>query len=269
MQILVPTDFSACANHALNYASALASAISGKITLLHVLPIPQYDPNMPADMVSTIQKEQEKEAYTSMQVIGDSLANTTAGPIDLQIRQGHFTSELVAAITDCAADWVVMGTTGASGVKKIMGSHAYHALLRSPVPVLTVPAHAPIIMPKQILFCASLHIDEYQYLQKLIKVAEQLSANVTCLHVHPESTTPDPVKQEDFMHYFWQELKTTLTFSAQPSNDIAAAIDTFATAHKMDWIAVRPKERNFIEKLTQPRVSRKLVFQNTKPILAF
>lgn len=269
MHILVPTDFSACAEHALHYAIALAKEFSGSITLLHVLPIPQYDPNMPADMVSTVQIKQEEEANTRMKATCDSIANTTAKAINFQLRQGHFTSELAAAIADCAADWVVMGTTGAAGIKKIMGSNAYHALLRSPIPVLTIPQHAAIVMPKEILFCATLHIDEYQYLQQLLKLAKQLQAKVTCLHVYAETSMPDMVKQEDFKHYFWQELKTTLTFTAQPGNDIAIAIDTFATMHKMDWIAVRPKERNIVENLIQRRVSRKLVFQNTKPILSY
>ena len=119
MNILAPTDFSETSLNALQYAFALAERFDATVTLLY-----SGDPNeingkfdelleqAPVTLKTTIQPNGLLKAVTSY---------TESNKVDL----------------------IVMGTTGASGIKKlIMGSNTVKVMEHVDVPVLVVPSAA-------------------------------------------------------------------------------------------------------------------------------
>ncbi len=118
--VLVPTDFSAVSQRALQHALRLV-APEGELVVLHVL--------MGGDLIDTRQRLQE--------LVESFPAETT--PL-LMLRQGDSAAEILMQVEDGLHDLVVMGTHGRRGLERlVLGSVAARVIRESPVPVMVVP----------------------------------------------------------------------------------------------------------------------------------
>jgi len=139
--ILVPTDFSAPAAHALRYASALAER-SGA----HLLVIYAGTFMVPVDFTASgagtfdIPREAMIEKARE-QLEGHARQCISAGvPYDVRVVVDGTVSAIVHQIRETGADLIVMGTHGRTGVRRLMMGSVTEAVIRvAPVPVLAVP----------------------------------------------------------------------------------------------------------------------------------
>ena len=142
--LLVPHDYSPCADRALRVAADLARHHGGRIVLAHVT---HLAPGITADAMIT-----DKETGEMIRV--DQYATKTAvRELDERaaaLRQDGIAVEVVTATGDVPerilelaegekADLIVMGTHGRTGIAHLfLGSMAEKVLRRSSIPVLTV-----------------------------------------------------------------------------------------------------------------------------------
>ena len=112
-KILVPTDFSANAMNALRYAIELARTFESKITLIHTYEVIKRT-DMLVSMEEVIQKDIDRETRALKKKIPEDLL------ADIVVKKG----EAVGIISDLAEygsfDLIVMGTKGASGLRKVL-----------------------------------------------------------------------------------------------------------------------------------------------------
>lgn len=136
--IVCPTDFSPTATSAVDHAVAMAKAFHAKLVLMHVLP--PRDPllrGLAMAAVAKIQSGQRRLAKEHLmalraQVQGDVEALT-------EIRSGDAYDQILACAKAHAADLIVMGTHGYTGLKHaLIGSTAERVVRLSECPVLTV-----------------------------------------------------------------------------------------------------------------------------------
>jgi nucleotide-binding universal stress UspA family protein len=137
--ILVPVDFSACSDAALDQAIELARQLSARLVLFHsywvdVSMAPSLYWVVPPDFVEKLREattaELEKIAKRAAQAGVACESRASAEPA-------------VAAILDLAqtlpADLIAMGTHGRTGLKHVaLGSTAERIVRLAPCPVLTV-----------------------------------------------------------------------------------------------------------------------------------
>lgn len=145
MNILVPTDFSDCADQAVEAATELAVKFGGKVSLLHVLqdivasfPEPGVAYPIPGNYLQELQAGAEQSLKTRMSQIPDSAAG------EIEIRHGSPFVEIVRFAKERQFDLIVLGTHGRSGLAHVlMGSVSEKVVRKAPCPVLTVrpPAH--------------------------------------------------------------------------------------------------------------------------------
>ncbi len=142
-RILVPHDFSSCANHAAALARDEAKAHGGEILLLHVIDLPPaFGPNTPVlmtpgeppigirDYVLVGATEHVRDLAARLEA--DGVTVTTF------IRVGHAVDEILQLAREHEADSIVMGTHGRSGIRHLLaGSVAERVVRASPIPVLT------------------------------------------------------------------------------------------------------------------------------------
>jgi nucleotide-binding universal stress UspA family protein/CBS domain-containing protein len=162
-RILVPTDYSACADDALRVAARLARALQARLIVLHLLPsaldmLAEF-PLMPmADDVS-----HERETTRLQAHVETVLAPEGALPQYEAIAEWGLPSvDLVPCAIEHCADLIVMGTHGRTGLRHVvLGSVAEKTVRLAPCPVLTVragtaadraldritpaPAHEPVV----------------------------------------------------------------------------------------------------------------------------
>jgi len=139
-QILVPTDFSENAEHAVNYAIALAKRCSAKLHLLHTPVVPtyllmdlSYSPGPEA--VTRILNDSQEALERQAQVISEAgVEHFTA------IREGTVHEVIRDYAKEHDVDLVIVGTHGRSGVAKLMyGSITERVLKTVHTPIIVVP----------------------------------------------------------------------------------------------------------------------------------
>lgn len=142
--ILVPTDFSKCANNAMTYALEVAKRLQARVVALYVV-FPNegvdnsmYDAFMIDDYL--VQRNRAMKVW-----VRKLLKNARAESVQVETdcRVGFPVSTIVHAADELDADMVVMGTTGAAGLKGVLlGSTAGGVLVGSRRPVLVIPKGA-------------------------------------------------------------------------------------------------------------------------------
>ena len=148
--ILVPHDFSGCADRAAALAHDVAKVHGARVVLLHVVQLPA----LMADSEGTVGPPDTEVpmpardyamlgARTKLAELADRLGRDGVA-VDLQVVEGDPTREIAAAVTRDRAELIVMGTHGRTGLAHVaLGSVAEAMVRTSAVPVLTVrvPAH--------------------------------------------------------------------------------------------------------------------------------
>ena len=143
--ILVPHDFSSSANHAAAVARDQARPHGGKLLLLHVCDLPlDLGPD------TTLIVGHEADAPISMRHFAMSGAEAHLRDLaarldrdgvtaDVFVRVGKPADEIIRFATEHAADVIVMGTHGRTGIRHLIAGSVTERVVRtSPVPVLTI-----------------------------------------------------------------------------------------------------------------------------------
>jgi nucleotide-binding universal stress UspA family protein len=141
--ILVATDFSDGAEHALDYAVALADKLGAKIHLLNVIGIPALGvPELGVAITASTIESTIRNNHAEL----DKLATRRAGAsIETLLRTGDARDAIVDVARDIGADLIVMGTHGRRGVRRaLIGSIAEGVLRTASCPVLTIRDARPI-----------------------------------------------------------------------------------------------------------------------------
>lgn len=136
--ILVPTDFSACAQEAVDYALKLAARLQANVCIVHayLMPVAGWEGAwaFPADVISQLEADSRAKLESTLNKARETLPATTATFYNGDPREG--VPKLAA---DLHADLIVMGTHGRKGLSRaLLGSVTESVLRRSPCAVLAV-----------------------------------------------------------------------------------------------------------------------------------
>ncbi|GGJ48995.1 universal stress protein [Deinococcus roseus] len=135
VRILVPTDFSASAEQALNLARKMVP--DARIKLVHVFDAgaaftPYMDALSPAYVLQETQehiKDAAMKRLRDVQYQGEEVLFVTGRPAD----------EILKAAKDFVADYIFMGTHGRKGLNHFFSGSVAEAVVRSsPIPVMVV-----------------------------------------------------------------------------------------------------------------------------------
>src|ERR1700730_5901757 len=117
--IIVPTDFSAISNNAMNYAADLGREINCSILLFHAYQIPVSMTDVPIVLISV--EDLQKNAETKMAEVKKSLEKATGDAIKIyaETKLGDTVDELEDLCNRTKPFAVVMGTKGATGLERV------------------------------------------------------------------------------------------------------------------------------------------------------
>lgn len=144
--ILLPTDFSGCANYALTYAASLARQFKASIICVHVIepvvPTVGYTGITEPLPVTDISDQLEESASRELPKIAES--DECAGlEIEEVIVHGDAAAEIVRVAKEREVDLIVIASHGRTGLGRILfGSTAEDVVRHASCPVLVVkPPH--------------------------------------------------------------------------------------------------------------------------------
>ena len=136
--ILVPTDFSACAQEALDYALKLAQRLDASVCVVHayVIPVSTWEGGwaFPQDVITQLEAGAREQLERTLAKARQTLPTTTAA-----FYTGDPRDSVLKAATDLKADLIVMGTHGRRGLARaLLGSVTESIMRRAACAVLTV-----------------------------------------------------------------------------------------------------------------------------------
>ena len=139
-RILVPTDFSESARHALLYGTSFAREYEGELLLLHV--VENLTVGYASDLFPVPRAEvfDEISGYAKAELakLGAEVKQKGIAVRELVV-QGKPSAEIVRVAREETADMIVLGTHGKGMLDKaLFGSTAERVIRRAPCPVLTV-----------------------------------------------------------------------------------------------------------------------------------
>ena len=139
-KILVPTDFSTCADNAIDFAVQSAKILPVEILLLNAF-------ELSGDIYTDYMGVNKEFNQSQLQAVNNKLAqllNSIKASEGIIVDTCIFTGTVKESIAEVTIkkniDLVVMGTAGANGLKeKLWGSKTAGIIGKSPVPVIAVP----------------------------------------------------------------------------------------------------------------------------------
>ncbi|MHB8483614.1 MAG: universal stress protein [Nitrospiria bacterium] len=138
-KILVPTDFSACSETAMEYGGSLARNFKARIILLHVMEASVYA--LDNSLIPSGDPFGLRQKLIEMTGQSVDLLKESGIEADGHCVTGVPSVEIIKAVKEFDTDLIVMGTHGRTGLAHILlGSTAERVIQRAHCPVLTVKA---------------------------------------------------------------------------------------------------------------------------------
>jgi len=136
--ILVPTDFSACAQEAVDYALKLATRLDARVCIMHayMMPITSWEGGwaFPQDVITQLEAAARTQLETTLEK-----AKAVLPTVSASFYSGDPRDSVLKAATDLKADLIVIGTHGRRGLSRaLLGSVTESIMRRAPCAVLAV-----------------------------------------------------------------------------------------------------------------------------------
>jgi nucleotide-binding universal stress UspA family protein len=271
MTLLVPTDFSKASRAAVFYAIALARKLNADIQLLHIV---QANPSTETLMKwKRLEEEMIRIAREDADALMADIQKSIRGkkpPISFHLKQGYdFTTLINRFAEEHDADMIIMGTTGATGLKRVLlGSNAAALINEATVPVVAVPASAQYKPVKRIVYASDLKHTEEE-IKTIALFAQLLKAQIDVIHVTQKKSADLPDAKAMAKELQTMARYKKVTFHIVKSGNVARAIDAYIRKHKADMLATFTHKLDFFEKLFGKGITRKLAYHIRVPMLAF
>ena len=268
-RILLPTDGSENAEHALNYAIQLFEGEQVEFILFRSIEIQAYSADLPIPMMPDLTDAVRGSLNATAARLQDKYAETKFKFI-AQVGSGSLSFNVEQLVADEAIDLVVMGTMGASGITaSIIGSNTTDVISTAKCPVLAVPASADLSIPKEILFATdNKGLADKHVLQPLIFLAGRFGSHIHMMNVLDEGdfTSVDAAVEGLILDHMLEKVHHTYYFVN--ANDRVEAIENHLNTHNIDLLVVIPRHNDFFSSIFHRSVTRKLALQSKVPLLA-
>ncbi len=272
LNILVPTDFSESANSALEYAANLVSKTGGEITLFHAISIHVSNTTEETEFITTSELERiEKEQLIQLKM---SVSKRFPKVQFHCLSKMGFPVELISeTVSEVKSDLVIMGTRGASGMKEMLvGSNTASLIQATECPVLAVPEQTSFSGINKIVFATNMQKEDISCLKKLIQLfGKDENAAITLLHIEDgHSRDPEAALQSWFHSEVLPQVTYKHLFAESISEtEIVKTLHDYLSINKVDLLVTATRKRNFIERIFDRSITKRLVFHTHIPLLAF
>lgn len=270
-RILFPTDFSEVATNAFVHALEFAKKVNGELILLHTFEFPivdnQYFPEnykMLFDSLELSKFDSFKDEITKLRSITNK-RNLEDIKMSHRLMDGDLVNNMKIAIKEDKIDFVVMGTSGASGWSAIfIGTNTGEVLTSIEVPLLAVPSTSKFDAIETIGFTTRYRNKDKEALRQVLEIAKKLSANVKCLYVKNYDSHVSEITINAWKKEFNND---KLQFFVIPSEEVEQTIFDFIDNQNIDILAMTTYKRNFFVELFTTHFTERVSYKSSIPIL--
>lgn len=268
-KILFPTDFSETANNAFLYALNLAENQNAELYVLHAFQYPMVNGGIDAVVLENVYNtielgnfENLKDHIPFLRRIAEDNGFENVN-IKFFIKEGMISFVLPTFIEEEKVDFVVMGTTGNSGIDKFLfGSNTMNAIKNLKIPVLSIPNGYKYKGIKNIGFTTVFEEKDRRALDYLVDVAFRYKAKLHCLNISKDETY-DISTLNHWKDYYKDD---PVDFSIYSADDYIDGVLEFIKDEKIDLLTVVSRNKTFFEKIFSPSFTKKVLSQNIVPL---
>lgn len=267
---LVPTDFSDNSLLAARLAAALAARTGADVHLLHA-----YRPFRSGFQVSEKNEEDRQAALSEAQLemksfIADLQAEGTSFP---ESKVHYHEGDLVDAIRDISAgqpaDLVVMGTTGASGLRqKVLGSNTFEVARQLALPVLIIPPAVSSLELVKVAFFTDFRNEDLGTLLVLKSLFGEVLDEYSLIHLgQPDDGDAGRQKLE-----VWRDRLMSgsgieeMTCEWMDVEESADAVNKISARKSVSLLALTLVDRDFFGSLFRKSLAKEVIHQSDTPV---
>ncbi len=265
--ILLPSDFSVHSARARLYAYEIAKKTGAKITMLHVVN-PIFDVAAESENMKEMRIKRAKERFDQLKAKRER-SKFRELKVSHSIREGDIVSTILESAKSTGANLILMGSIGATGLKKVLfGSTAAEVLQKAPIPVLVIPDSEIKQDFKKFLFTTDFRQKDPQNLVLTKGIADELSGNVTVLHVAVKLDFRTEILHRGFIDHISETsgLKN-LTFELREHKSILRGISEYASSEAISVIVLNRYQKSILESLAGRDTAKKMAAVGKIPLL--
>lgn len=268
VKILLPTDFSDSATNAAEYAFGLFGFKDVQYILLHAF----VEPNNSADMLVSLNDILQKQTREDLDKAYRGLIKQypdCENVLEKRLEFGSLSLVLRAITANESIDYVVMGTSGASGLKKtFFGSNTSSALRRTKCPVITVPLATKFKGLKNIAFATDYEgLSSPDTLQPLVDLAKNNHSKLLMVNVNKVKVLAGGEHEIKGVNLGSQFEGIEQAFFTVDYPEVIEGIRHFVKDHPVDMLTMMAKEHTIYEKLFVGSFTKEMAMVSEMPLL--
>lgn len=271
--ILVPTDFSANAKIALNYAIKLAKDENSRIILFHAYHLAYYSGDVTPELIPELNLVAEKEIDKRLLALAKKVENESGIECEVLMQQGLFVDIIEQVVKKKKVSMIIMGTKGKTALEEmIMGSNTTKVIQNVSCPVIAVPEKGKHSTIKKIVYATDYHSMDVKSLEFLIDLAKDAKAHIDVVHFVDENSEREKV---DHLSDFEKKMDKrndfkNISYKLLDGSEIEQTFDKYIKKESINLIGVSTKHRTFLERVFGKRsVTKKLLHHTNVPLIAF
>lgn len=273
--ILLPTDFSENSWNAIAYALHFYERSNCHFYLLHV------NRTKPVGATPAIYGVSTDVATTNYAKITKDHLKTTLVRIHKEFKKnkhhkffvisdsGSLIESIRKQVRDKKIETIVMGTKGASGIKKLLiGSNTGDVITKVKCTTLIIPENAKFHNLEEVALPTdySLHY-EINHLQPLSEILEDYDSNLRILHISKKNdllSVSQQMNKEYLDDYFIQQPHT---FHHLTNTKVEEAIQCFVESRNINMIAMMAKNLNYFQQILFHTKIQNITYHTDIPFL--
>jgi nucleotide-binding universal stress UspA family protein len=264
--ILIPTDFSDNAKHAIDYAFRVFGS-SFNFTIMHSFQTPTAN----ASSLYSIEPLLKKEAQEMMHKLIKELTNEYGDEFQVKEQVLH------GSVVDCC-DWmiehhpvdlIIMGTQGAGWLKeRVLGSNTSKVIEHVKCPILCIPENAVIGHPENIVWAA----DTIPLKDAMRSTVEYFSTNskIPLKVVHVQSKKQLADIEDSYTHGKFGETLSGIPhdFHTVKAEDVVEGIENYLADNQVDLLIMVKHNYSLIQSWFHRSPTLRIAMHNKVPLLA-
>lgn len=283
-KIIVPTDFSEQATHALDLACEIANRTGAKVVLMHVIEYAKKQTTFLGSSTLTtmgsLSTGVEMDDIYFIQLfkkrknqMAEVLSDPSYANIDIvdKILLGTPYHAIEEEITESDADFIIMGTTGVNDwAESLIGSTAEKVVRHSSCPVLTLRKKVKFTDINKIVFASNFSEPNPPHIEVVKSVQKLFDADLHLVYVN----TPNHFRNEreiiNHLNKFAVENEiSNHNIHVYSHEHEEEGIVWFTEDHKMDMVMMATYGRSGFSRLFEHSIAEDVVNFSKKPVVTF
>lgn len=273
--ILLPTDFSENSWNAIRYAIKLHEQDTCNFHIMHVSRIftlaNNDSPYLPTqeDIEENYLKPSKRQLRQLLKRISELSVNHNIHKFYTISEYNFFIEAIRKHVIEKKIDLIVMGTKGASGLKKIIvGSNTGDVITKVKCTTLAVPESATYQKIKEIAFPTDLALNfDISILNPLKTILETTRANIRIIHKikQHEKLNIDQTKNKELLEDYFSDFENSFHFLTNPK--IESAIQCFIESRDVNLICMVAKNLSYFQQILFHNKVEEMSYHTSIPFL--